>query len=277
MKDLQYNFRFKIEKDVFEVDVSNASFNNSIAKNYSFHSMHYHRFMELFFALDGSVTIVTEKGEVSISNGIVAVPPFLTHYSIRKGDVFNLSFLIKKGKENSNFSKIFNSTNVFTLNLNETILKYVSILKDMFLSDAFVSQKAELLFKLLFWEIFLVNNAYSCNINANSANYTSKIESYIFANYNKNVTLKDFANFLCLSTRQTSRIIHQNYSKSFSTLLNERRLYIASQLLLNSNKSMAEIAEAVCFNTENYFYSQFKKHYGLTPLQYKKKYVNTIK
>ena len=148
----------------------------------------------------------------------------------------------------------------------------------MYLNEKnFVLEKAELLFKLLFWEIILVNNAYNDNLDVNSTSYTTKIESFIFYNYNKDVTLKDFAKHLALSTRQTSRIIHQNYGKSFSTLLNERRLYIASQLLLNSNKSMAEIAEAVCFNTENYFYSQFKKHYGLTPLQYKKKYFNTIK
>ena len=135
----------------------------------------------------------------------------------------------------------------------------------------------ELLFKLLFWEILLANNTCNKNSTVNSATYTSEIENFIFYNYNKDVTLKDFAKHLSLSTRQTSRIIKQNYNKSFSLLLNERRLYIASKLLLNSNKSMAEIAEAVCFNTENYFYSQFKKHYGLTPLQYKKKYFNKVK
>ena len=275
MKDLQYNFRFKIENDTFEVDFSNSSFNKTLG-NYSFHSMHYHRFIEMFFVLDGAVTVVSEKDEVTLNSGIVLVPPFLTHYSKRSGEVFNFSFLIKKGKNNGGFNKLFSSTNIFTLKTNKNMLGYVSVLKDMFLNENnFVLEKAELLFKLLFWEILLENNACEKNLDVNSTTYTTKIENFIFYNYDKDVTLLDFAKHLSLSPRQTSRIIHQNYSKSFSTLLNERRLYIAAQLLLNSNKSMAEIATAVCFNTENYFYSQFKKHYGLTPLQYKKKYINS--
>lgn len=274
MKNLQYNFRFKIENNLFEIDVNSNCFSKSTAKNYSLHSMHYHKFIEVFLAVDGSVSIITEKGEISVSDEIVVVPPFLTHYSVRNGEVFNFSFSIKEGKGGVNFNKLFKSTSIFKLKKNENVLKYVSVLKDMFLNDAFVSQKAELLFKLLFWELLLINKPFSQSLDVNSSNYTSKIESFIFYNYDKNVTLKDLAKSLCLSTRQTSRITHQNYGKSFSTLLNERRLYIASQLLLNSDKSMAEIAENTCFNTENYFYSQFKKRYGLTPLQYRKKYFN---
>lgn len=278
MRNLQYSFRFKIDNNFFEVDVSNSCFSKTLTQNYSFQSMHYHRFIELFFVIDGNVTIVTETGEVSTNNGIVVVPPFLTHYSKRSGEIFNFTFLIKNSEKNGTFYSLFNSTNIFTLQKNENVLKYISILKDAFLiENNFVLEKVELLFKLLFWEILLANDSCNKNSTVNSATYTSEIENFIFNNYNKDVTLKDFAKHLSLSTRQTSRIIKQNYDKSFSLLLNERRLYIASKLLLNSNKSMAEIAEAVCFNTENYFYSQFKKHYGLTPLQYKKKYVNTIK
>lgn len=278
MNGTQYNFRFKIENNLFEVDVNSTCFKNFDGNNYSLHSMHFHKFTELFLVIDGSVTIVTEKGKTTIDKGIVIVPPFLTHYSIRKGEVFNFSFLIKEGKSGVDFSKIFKSTTTLKLNENQNVLKYVSILKDSFLNkDSFVYEKAELLFKLLFWEIKIINDAYSENLNENSLNYTSKIENFIFNNYKNNVTLKDLATHLCLSTRQTSRITHQNYQKSFSTLLNERRLYVASQLLLNSKKSMVEIAESVNFNTENYFYSQFKKHYGLTPLQYRKKYFNTVK
>lgn len=50
----------------------------------------------------------------------------------------------------------------------------------------------------------------------------------------------------------------------------EKRLSVATELLLRSDKTIQEIVEYVNFPSERYFYSQFKKAFNCTPYKYKK-------
>jgi len=99
--------------------------------------------------------------------------------------------------------------------------------------------------------------------------YLVKIDDAI-NEFRKDITLRSLADVLHLSTKQTSRIILKNYNKKLSELISEKRLSVAAELLIRSDKTVTEIIEYVNFNSEKYFYSQFKKKFGCTPLKYKK-------
>lgn len=49
------------------------------------------------------------------------------------------------------------------------------------------------------------------------------------------------------------------------------KLEDAKGLLTYSDKSLTEISNYLCFSSQSYFQNVFKKKYGLTPLQYRKK------
>ena len=49
------------------------------------------------------------------------------------------------------------------------------------------------------------------------------------------------------------------------------KLEEAKSLLTYSEKSLAEISSYLCFSSQSYFQNVFKKQYGITPLQYRKK------
>ena len=82
--------------------------------------------------------------------------------------------------------------------------------------------------------------------------------------------LEFMSNRLCLSKKQTARIIFEGYKASLSELINERRLAYALDLVTESDLSMSEIAERANFRSENYFFLRFKKAFGKTPLKYRK-------
>ena len=95
--------------------------------------------------------------------------------------------------------------------------------------------------------------------NSNKLNYLPFIESFIFSNYNTDVSLEKLAKELCLSKRQVSRIIQSNFNKSFSVLVSDKRLEIAALIIKNTDEPISTIIEKVNLNNESHFYSIFKK------------------
>lgn len=59
---------------------------------------------------------------------------------------------------------------------------------------------------------------------------------------------------------------------SLSSLILRCKLENACELLQYTNHSSLEISELLCFSSQNYFQTVFKKTYGVTPLQYRKQH-----
>ena len=55
-------------------------------------------------------------------------------------------------------------------------------------------------------------------------------------------------------------------------MVRDKRLDRACELLRSTELPISEVARRVNFSSENYFYSEFGKLYGTTPLKYRKKY-----
>lgn len=51
----------------------------------------------------------------------------------------------------------------------------------------------------------------------------------------------------------------------------------AAELLLSSDRNINEIAEAVGFHNFTQFYKEFKKHYNMTPKEYRKLYFDSLR
>ena len=64
---------------------------------------------------------------------------------------------------------------------------------------------------------------------------------------------------------------------TLSKLITKHRLKAAQNMLLSGKYSISSIVEEVNFSSESYFYSQFKKEFGMTPLKYKKIYASSPK
>lgn len=93
---------------------------------------------------------------------------------------------------------------------------------------------------------------------------------YIEENYqNPLLSLESIAEELNISPNYLRLKFKEAESKSLSNYINEIRFAKAKQLLETRNLTVKEIAARVGFNNYNYFYTAFKKYYGISPNQFR--------
>ena len=84
------------------------------------------------------------------------------------------------------------------------------------------------------------------------------------------MTVKEIADRVEFSESHFMRYFKENMGSSFVDYLREYRLTMAARLLVASDATILSIAEEVGFDNLSYFNRAFKKHYGVTPSQYRR-------
>ena len=64
--------------------------------------------------------------------------------------------------------------------------------------------------------------------------------------------------------------------KSFSEFLNEIRINQAAQMLLRDELTVEEIANAVGYSDKGWFIKRFKKHFKMTPANYRRQMIKNV-
>ncbi|MFD0693515.1 helix-turn-helix domain-containing protein [Paenibacillus sp. GCM10027628] len=101
-----------------------------------------------------------------------------------------------------------------------------------------------------------------------------KINEIIVRDFSdSNLCLQSIADELDMSPIYVSRIYKQHSMNALGDVIQDVRMNESKQLLLHSNYSVAEIAEKTGFTSKSYFYRMFKKYYGVTPNDFRKKSV----
>ncbi len=96
------------------------------------------------------------------------------------------------------------------------------------------------------------------------------ILNYIQENY-LNVSLDDLSKEFYLSKPYLSKFIKEKSGMTFGENVQKIRLKKASSLLKNGNMKIEKVAESVGYPSVEHFNRQFKKKYGMTPVQYRNK------
>ena len=94
---------------------------------------------------------------------------------------------------------------------------------------------------------------------------------YMQANYTT-ITLHSLAHFFNYSDRQMQRIISDATGMSFTENIQQQKMARAAQLLGATQHSIGEICERIGFDSPNNFRRIFRKHYGLTPSEFRKRH-----
>lgn len=92
---------------------------------------------------------------------------------------------------------------------------------------------------------------------------------YLQANYKENISLTELAKVFSLTPNYCGYLFKKGMGITFNDYLNIIRLKSACKSLLNSNLSIKEIAADSGFRSLEYFYTIFKKFYGITPAKYR--------
>lgn len=86
----------------------------------------------------------------------------------------------------------------------------------------------------------------------------------------KTITLAELARRVSLSERQTERLLLKHYGQSFIQKKTDARMSAASQLLCETNTSIADIAEDLGYSSAEHFSNAFRKYYKTSPKAFRK-------
>ena len=121
---------------------------------------------------------------------------------------------------------------------------------------------------LLFLQLMICTEKLVTDEGAGQQKLMISVLSYIENNY-KEGELTELANSLHYDVYWLSREIKNRTGKTYTELIQAKRLGQAAYLLSATGLSVAEVSEAVGYDNISYFHRIFQKKYGTTPRKYR--------
>ena len=97
-----------------------------------------------------------------------------------------------------------------------------------------------------------------------------KIYEFIEAHYHESIALKDVAKHFGFSSAYLTELVKKKTGEPINRWIIKRRITAARTLLLETEKSVEQIAEAVGYQSINHFFRQFRQYYGNSPKAWRK-------
>ena len=97
-----------------------------------------------------------------------------------------------------------------------------------------------------------------------------RIIQFIYANYEKELTLSVLSEEFHFTTVYMSHYIKKETGYTFLDILTSVRMYYGARYLKDTKMKNGEICRRVGISDERYFGQIFKKKYGMTPYEYRK-------
>lgn len=95
---------------------------------------------------------------------------------------------------------------------------------------------------------------------------------FISTHVNEPIGIADVVAFSGRSRAYLFKKFQQELGTTIGAYITECKLREAKSLLQYTNKPLGEISSYLCFSSQSYFQNIFKKHLGMTPLEYRKTY-----
>ncbi len=254
-----------------------VSFESAIACRTKVFDNHYHSWFEIYYLESGKCSYLIEDTLYEVKAGdIVLIPAYRIHktaYSTASHSRLLLSLsdnylppYVHTLLEGDNYiyrnPKISADAYAIVKDIESEYLNWDSYSSDM------INGYVHMLFTLL-----CRNRNYYKNQRTGGSLRVEKVLNYIKGNYQSHITLSQTAKAYSITPEHLSRIFKKETGLSFHEYLTSIRLKEAEHLLkLEEKKSISEVAYSCGFNDSNYFSYKFKKVYGLSPLQFQKRY-----
>lgn len=252
---------------------------------------HKHNYIEFNYVYKGKLTERIYDKKIDLQEGeIIFLNKDITHAIDRssENDII-INFIIRPEffdfilglSENDNIIFNFLLKSMYLNNNNGEYLyfkvsdeKYIQeilekVITEIYSPSIMSSTSIKLLVGLLIVE--LIKNpdkieAYSKDTHENLMIF--KVLKYIDNNY-ATATLFEISQILNQPHYKISKLIKKHTNMTFKSILQEKRLNVAQQLLNETDISVVEIISLVGYENLTYFYKIFKAKYGYTPKNYK--------
>ncbi|MBR5308794.1 MAG: Cof-type HAD-IIB family hydrolase [Clostridia bacterium] len=254
-------------------------------------TLHIHSHIELFVCTRGVIYICTENGDIELLAGDAAIIPVdfrhtrLVNDNEEQCEWCCINFVYtKKPHKDKDCSDMFS--------LFDSVLSDMSLIKitarQKFCEEitAIVKENAKegstlpaLRVVTALCSIFEDNAAKPVSLpESHTDTHTAetdigllyKLNHIINSCFMNDLTNAAIAEMLFISERQLSRIALKHYGMSIRTAITDRRLVTAEKLLAGTDETVESIGSSVGYNSKSGFYRDFRKKYGITPIEYRK-------
>jgi AraC family cel operon transcriptional repressor len=256
---------------------------------------HMHNYFEALYVLKGEFEHTVSSHTFTMRAGdFCIVSPLVEHVlSVFSDDIIVINLMIRRSTFEDIFFHLLRWNNVlsfFFLNnihsnsISDYILFHTDqdeqikdMILDMFLEfenkqnyfSTILNSKLVTLFAKLLREH---ENHYELPSTTSQKNIRSfELLLYIQEHY-KTVTLEEIAEQFHFSKEYTSRLIKSSTGRTFTQIHRNIRMNKATTLLANTNITINSIAEEIGYLNPEHFNRTFKKVYGMSPGDYRKKY-----
>lgn len=131
--------------------------------------------------------------------------------------------------------------------------------------------QTEMLFRCVLSEVFV------CALHQTSISSQAlfdSISSYIHAHYMDSLTMPRLAEQNGINKNRLAYVFYKHAGMGPGDYLLQYRLKCAKELLLSDSAPLREIAQATGFNDPFYFSKAFKKQFGVSPSEYRERFIN---
>ena len=247
------------------------------------YEMHDHSAVEILLTLEGSVTYTVEDTVYQVRKGeVLLIPPDMQHsLTMGEGSSRYLYLLEPEGLQSMRDIKALNPHFHRPFHLHDGSDAHVRIRETLLrMQDAY--EKREMMWNTVCYSYLLriyaiLGQRYLNGVRARTADGGRLVESevitaamtYINNHYQQDLSLEDVAGFAGFSRYYFSRSFKKQTGYSFKDYLCQKRLQVAVDLLIRTDKSMKDVALESGFGSVATFNRVFREKKGCTPTQFR--------
>ncbi|MBM6947062.1 AraC family transcriptional regulator [Mordavella massiliensis] len=259
--------------------------------------LHWHRYLEILYILEGRVRVsingqerIAEPGTlIFINMGEEHYTDFINHEKHKilciQFDADILYTLGGIGHEMKYISALLNHKIQYPTYIDVREEDYlISILHELLNEAEEKKSGYEMMLKADFYKVivwyyrkteeFEADLDRSVEGNQNDEERMKRVFEYVNKNYMYPITTEDAAEYVFLSYSYFCKMFKRYMKITFMEYLNKVRMAQAKKLLIYTNMSIGDIASRTGYRDQNYFTRLFKIWYDMTPSQYRREGVS---
>jgi AraC-like DNA-binding protein/quercetin dioxygenase-like cupin family protein len=256
---------------------------------------HWHNDVELVYVMSNSLTIAVNNDLIILNEGeLLLIPPKVSHSYLPQSKDFTIFLTVTSPsviqaiglseKESDFYKRLISTIDVYSFpkgsdqdsRMRHKLEATMSNMAKEFTDRSIGYQMA---LESLLLRIFLImirkmdvrTIPNSMIIKTHTSKFLDSVFEYVEAHFNEKIKLEDIIKIVNLNKSYFCRVFKESMGVSFVKYVNCYRLNKAEWMLLVTDMLVSDISRSVGFASLDNFNRLFKKHYGFSPSQFRKK------
>lgn len=268
---------------LFPFEIYHVNKQSIIPKGRGFRDLHYHEELQITLILNGNVSFQIDGKNYDLrKDQAIFINSRLLHMAShmdQNGEYISFNFPKKflyfyeqSRMQIKYVDHYLQHIDAFKIT-DETMIKHLLDIYSIYLKqdDGF---EYEIMIHITSLWYLMIHNMTLCDTKNHdlTQNRMQTMLAYIYTHYDEVISLNDIATSAHISQSECQRCFRKYTLVSPYQFLIQYRLQRSIDLLLDTDQNITEISQKSGFLNVNQYIQSFKKHYHITPLQYRQTY-----